>query len=395
MEAVKKSEVPPPQGSAARNTVQFVPAMPTLWPSMLLSGPSAAPPFPFESPGVTFYYFARNAVWTLSRILGLHEGEVLVPAYHHGVEVEALIDAGVTVKYYRVDAKMGIDPDDVAKLITHKTRAIYLIHYIGFAGPARELKALADKHGIPLIEDCALSLLAKDGDRPLGTFGDASVFCLYKTIPVPNGGALVMNGALPRGVPRPPGPPALSVVSHLAGGLLQNMELRAGALGRALRQTARDLSRTAFRTAGVERVATGTQHFDRTHVNLGMSAISKRIALAQRWPQIVERRRRNYFALLSKLRDQPVVFNELPPGACPLFFPLRVNDKDKIGARLAKRGVETIPFWNFGHPSCPAADFPEVEGLRRSVLEIPCHQDLDADTMTFVADAVRDALRSD
>lgn len=394
MEAVRRSEARVQDGRGPGGAQRFVPALPTLWPHMLLGRYGTAGVFPFEAPGVRYFYFARNAVWTLSRILGLERGEVLLPAYHHGVEIEALVDAGATPRYYRVNWRMEVDPDDVKRLITPRTRAIYLIHYAGFPGPARALKELAQAHGIPLIEDCALSLLSHDGERPLGSIGDASIFCLYKTLPVPNGGALVMNGERPRGIPAPPEPPVASTLSHLASALLMNLELRGGLAGRLLRQTVRAVGRTAANGAGLERVATGTQHFDRAHVHLGMSRLSRRIALTQNFPLIVEKRRRNYFYLLGQLRDlAPPVRNQLPPGACPLFFPIRVEEKQKVMRRLAARGIETIDFWSVGHPSCPAGEFPEVDTLRRSILEIPCHQDLDQPAMAMVARAVREAVR--
>ncbi len=44
---------------------------------------------PFCSSNVRYFYFARNAVWLTVKMLGLDKGEVLMPAYHHGVEVEA------------------------------------------------------------------------------------------------------------------------------------------------------------------------------------------------------------------------------------------------------------------------------------------------------------------
>jgi perosamine synthetase len=54
--------------------------------------------------------------------------------------------------------------------------------------------------------------------------------------------------------------------------------------------------------------------------------------------------------------------------------------------------VETIDFWQRFHPACDPAQFPEVAKLRRTVLEIPCHQDLGTDQMQAVASAVREAL---
>ncbi|MDC4227926.1 MAG: hypothetical protein MPW15_27780 [Candidatus Manganitrophus sp.] len=53
----------------------------------------------------------------------------MVPAYHHGVEVEAILQAGYQVDFYRVDLKLQIDLEDLEKKITPETGMIYLIYY--------------------------------------------------------------------------------------------------------------------------------------------------------------------------------------------------------------------------------------------------------------------------
>lgn len=373
----------------------FVPSLPTLWPEMLLRTKDRAAHLPFAAANVRYFYFARNAVWLTVKMLGLDQGEVLVPAYHHGVEVEALLDAGAQVKFYRVGAKWDVDLNDVEKQIGPKTRALYLIHYAGFPGPVDEMRALADKYGLPLIEDCALSLLSSDGSRPLGSTGDVGIFCLYKTLPVPNGGAMVINGLRNYAIPEPMAAPSTSTFSHVMSSLLQNFELRGGAFGRGVRSLVRSLGKTTVSAASIERVATGTQHFNRAHVDLGMSPLTKRIALAQDLDGIVEKRRRNYFFLLGRLREvsQPL-FNELPSGVCPLFYPLVVEDKAEIMARLHAQGIDSIDFWRYFHPACDASRFPEVVKARRSIVEIPCHQDLDPETMQKVAHAVKEAVQA-
>lgn len=371
----------------------FVPALPTLWPSMLLSRSGARSFFPFNAAQVHYFYFARNAVWRAVKILGLQQEEVLAPAYHHGVEIEALVDAGASVRFYRVDSRWEVDLDDVERKIGRRTKALYLTHYAGLPGPAAEMKRLADKHGLALIEDCALSLLSADGDRPLGSTGDVGIFCLYKTLPVPNGGALVINGPRHYGLPAPTGPRWSSTLSQAASSLLQNLELRAGAAGRWIRAAARGLGRTTAEAVSIERVGTGTQHFNRAHVDLGISAVSMRIARAQDFARIVDARRRNFFFLLGRLRDvSPPLFNQLPPGMCPLFYPLVVSDKAGVMAKLERRGIETVNFWRDFHPLCDPARFPEVAKLRRTILEIPCHQDLGSEAMGRIVSAVRDAL---
>ncbi len=370
-----------------------IPANPTLWPGMLFARPEQRGQWPFTSPTVRYVYFARNAVWMSVKVLGLEGGEVLVPAYHHGVEVEALADAGALVKFYRVGSRWNVDVQDVARRIGPRTRAIYLIHYAGFPGPTAELRALADRHGLPLLEDCALSLLSSDGGRPLGTTGDVAFFCLYKTLPVPHGGAMVINGSRSYSVPAPPPPPLSSTLGHAAGSLLANLELRGGRAGARLRGALRRMGRGAASAARIQRVGVGTQHFDRGHVDLGMSAFARRIALAQDHAAIVEARRRNFFFLLGRLREvAPPLFNQLPPGVCPLFYPLVVEEKAEVMARLRARGVETIDFWRHFHPACDAGAFPEVAELRRTVLELPVHQDLTPERMAVVADEVRSVV---
>jgi dTDP-4-amino-4,6-dideoxygalactose transaminase len=372
----------------------YVPSLPTLWPHMLASRKQGSRGhMPFAHPRAHWFYFARNAVWLTVKMLGLDQGEVLMPSYHHGVEVEALTDAGATPRFYRVGSRWDVDLEDVERRIGPKTRALYLTHYAGFPGPAREMKRIAEKHGLVLIEDCALSLLSSDGDVPLGTTGDIGIFCLYKTLPVPNGGALVVNGPRSYTLPELPRPPRASTVSHLASSLLQNAELRGGVAGRSIRAFVRGMGKGAVKAAAIDRVATGTQHFDRTHVDLGMSPLTKRIALAQDLDQVVERRRRNYFLLLGRLRDvSPPLFNQLPPGVSPLFYPMLVDDKPAVVERLRAAGVDAIDFWRHQHPACRGSDFPEVAQLRQRVLEIPCHQDLSPEVMQRMAQVVRDVV---
>jgi dTDP-4-amino-4,6-dideoxygalactose transaminase len=374
---------------------RFIPALPTLWPGMLspLAPPPAAPPFPLGAPRTTLYYFARNAVFHGARLLGLAGREVLVPAYHHGVEVGALAAAGALPRFVRVDARMRLDLEDAERRIGPRTRALYVIHYAGFAQPMDEVTALARRRGLLVVEDCALSLLAAEGTRPLGTTGHLGIFCLYKTLPVPNGGALLVND--PGAAAAPPAPdaaPLASTLSHAAGSLLANLALRFGDAGEAVRAAVRRAYAVA-RGAGLRPVSTGTMTFDPARKDLGMSPLSALVARRLDAAEIVAARRRNYFLLLGRLRElAPPVFGEVPAGACPLFYPLLCEDKAAVGARLLARGIETVDFWREGHALCPPEAFPETAALRRRVLELPVHQDLAPEDMAYVARAVKEAL---
>jgi len=378
----------------------FAPAFPTLWPHMLLPRTQRVEwPYPFTDPSVRYFYFARNGVYALPRLLGLAGQEVLFPAYFHGVELEALLAAGVRLRFYPVREGMRVDPAEVAALIRPETRAVYLTHYLGFPGPVEELQRICRERGLWLIEDCALALLSRLGEQPLGSFGEAAVFCLYKTVPAPNGGAIVLRGQGGDELSAGKSPSLASVVSYAASSMFANLALRGGAAGRWLRRTILACGKAALTAAGTERVATGTPHFNRSQAGIGMSRLSHRVLSAQDFSAIIERRRRNYVRLLGWLRDlTPPVFGELPAGVCPLFYPFKIQDRERVLARLEARGIGAGPFWSTGHPLTPPGLFPEVDELRRTVLWLPCHQDLTEATIdrmaAMVCEVVREVKRS-
>lgn len=371
-------------------------ALPNLWLSQLLPRPRRERAFPLNHPSLELTYLGRNAVWRAVRRLGLEGAEVIAPAYHHGVEVAALLSAGVRVRFARVDSQARLDLEHMEAQIGPETRALYVIHYAGFPQPMEPLRDMARRRGLQLIEDCALALFSSDGERPLGSTGDAAIFCFYKTLPVAHGGALVLAGrSLARRVPALCSPPLLSTLSHTAGSLLYSLEHALGAPGRAVRSTLKSMTRGLRRRAGEVDVPVGTQHFDPAVVDLGMSPLLARILQAARVEQIVRRRRENWVRLherLGELRRSP--WEQLPAGVCPLFYGLRVEDKERALAALRERGVEAVNFWRLGHPAAPREGFPEVEELRRHVLELPCHQDLHPEQVERVALAAREVVRS-
>ena len=76
----------------------------------------------------------------------------------------------------------------------HNPDLLYVIHYVGWPQPMAELADLCRRRDMLLVEDCALSLLSETPTAARSAaFGDWSVFCLYKTLPLPNGALLVQN----------------------------------------------------------------------------------------------------------------------------------------------------------------------------------------------------------
>src|SRR5947209_6393447 len=243
----------------------YVSAWPGLSPRDLLRSAAEGLPFPFGAARTTYFFRARNAIYHLFRALGFGAGDrVLVPAYHSGNETAAIRATGASLTYYPITRGLQPDFDALDRLCLPGTRALLAIHFLGWPQPIAELAAFCRERGLILVEDCALALLSETQGRPLGTFGDFAVFCLYKTLPLPNGGALVQNnGHRLEGLDalrlRPCGPASLA--GRGAELLLERLRGRFDGPGRALFAVKRAAGR-ALRTAGADHVPVGDMGFD-------------------------------------------------------------------------------------------------------------------------------------
>lgn len=372
----------------------YVPAQPTLGWEQLRASARPLTEHPFSGSSGAWTHLGRSALHLAARVLGLEGREVLVPAYHHGVEVDALLSAGAHPAFYGVGARWNLDVEDLEKRIGPRTGGLVLTHFGGFPGPASQLRALADRHGLVLIEDCAQALLSVDGDVPVGTTGDAAVFSFRKTLPVPHGGALLFNGRRRFQLPplRPPaaGPTARSLLTRSLRRGQRLLPSQGGALQRLGAWFSRHLGR------GLADPTPAEGGFDRRQLGLGPSPLVERVARAHTPASVVECRRRNFFHLLGALRGAaPQLVSELPAGVCPLFYPLWVGDKDEVLARLRAENVEAGVGWRVFHPRCDGGEFPEATRLRRHVLELPCHQALGPAHVAHVARVVLRALSRD
>ena len=189
-----------PKLRSADSSKPWLGARPALPPSVVLgSWRRGALPPPLDAGRVTFYVKARNGIWQLIRALGVQEPDVvLVPSYNCGAELDAVLKAPATARFYRVDGSARVDFDDLRQAIDARTRAVLVTHYFGLPQP--DLAAIVElcrEHDLFLIEDCAHALYSTHAGRSLGTFGDAGIFSLWKTLPLPNGGAVLANRPLP------------------------------------------------------------------------------------------------------------------------------------------------------------------------------------------------------
>lgn len=132
--------------------------------------------------------------------LGLEPGdEVITSPISDFGSVAPILACNAVPVFADVDPVTGnLDPAEVASAIGPRTRAILAVHLFGAAAPAAELRALADKHGLVLLEDCAQAWLTRTGeDRLAGTTGAAGCFSLqqWKHITCGDGGLVVTDDA--------------------------------------------------------------------------------------------------------------------------------------------------------------------------------------------------------
>ena len=127
--------------------------------------------------------------------LGVRPGdEVLAPAHSWISTTETITQAGGTVVFCDTDEDtFTIDPSDIEAKITPNTVGIIPVHLYGQAAEMDEIMAIAKKHKLWVLEDCAQAHLARYKGQLVGTFGDVASFSFY---PGKNLGAMGDAGAV-------------------------------------------------------------------------------------------------------------------------------------------------------------------------------------------------------
>jgi dTDP-4-amino-4,6-dideoxygalactose transaminase len=106
--------------------------------------------------------------------------QVIVPANTFFATPEAVSLAGATPIFVDCEKKFfNIDPEKIEAAITPKTKAIIAVHLYGQPSDMNEIVAIAKKHGLYVIEDCAQAHLAQYKGKYVGTFGDCGCFSFY------------------------------------------------------------------------------------------------------------------------------------------------------------------------------------------------------------------------
>jgi dTDP-4-amino-4,6-dideoxygalactose transaminase len=130
--------------------------------------------------------------------LGIGPGdEVIVPALTFVATANAVLYTGAEVRFAEVVGmnELNISAEDIERRITPRTKAIMLVHYGGYPCRMPEIMAIAEKHGLVVIEDAAHAPGASLDGRALGTWGAAGCFSFFsnKNLATGEGGMVVTD----------------------------------------------------------------------------------------------------------------------------------------------------------------------------------------------------------
>jgi 8-amino-3,8-dideoxy-alpha-D-manno-octulosonate transaminase len=128
--------------------------------------------------------------------LGVGAGdEVITQGFTFVATWEAILDCGAIPVFTEVDLTLNMDPSDLEKKITSRTKAIIPVHMMGAQARILEIKAIADRHNIPVIEDTAQAAGARLGGLHLGSFGAIGTFSFdaVKTMTTGEGGMCITS----------------------------------------------------------------------------------------------------------------------------------------------------------------------------------------------------------
>ena len=137
-----------------------------------------------------------GAIMVSALALGLKPGdEVIVPAYTFAASYTALIFSGIVPVLAEIDDSLTIDPEDISRRITSKTKAIMPVHMLGNPSDMEAIMAIAGKHGLAVLEDACQAAGATYRGRKLGCIGRMGCFSLnvFKTISTGDGGIVITD----------------------------------------------------------------------------------------------------------------------------------------------------------------------------------------------------------
>ena len=312
--------------------------------------------------------------------LGLGPGdEVIVPAQTHTATAHAVELVGARPVFAECDARTGnIDCSKLEALITPRTKALSLVHFLGIPCAMDDVMTIAQRHRLKVVEDCALAIGTRYNGRHAGLFGDAGCFSFYpvKHMTTGEGGMFVSRH-----------PDVAATVG----------KLRAFGVDRG----------------HAERVKPGMYDVLMLGLNYRMSEMQAALGRRQlmRITDILDRRRANFGRLKSSLAgvQDVAILDTRSPAAASSHYCLTVvlrgemaARRDDVVASLNRAGVGTSIYYPHPVPRLTyyrnkygyAADaYAEAARISDCSIALPVGPHLTPDDMDYIAAQLTRALK--
>lgn len=307
--------------------------------------------------------------------LGVGPGhEVIVPAQTHTATAHAPEMCGARAVFADVDPATGnISTAEIERRITPRTRAIAVVHFLGLPCDMDAITALAARHGLPVVEDCALAVGTRHRNRAAGTIGATGCFSFYP-------------------------------IKHIAtgeGGMLTTTD--AAIAARVRKQRAFGIDRDV-----AQRSIPGVYDVTMLGNNYRMSEMQAALGVVQlqKQTEMAEQRRRNAAALRSKLSAIPGLrlFRDAQPHETHSHYCLSIMlepdtglTRDRVVLALKEHGIGASIYYATPVPlmtyyrqkyDYQRGDFPHAEFIAEQTVSLPVGAHLDADDMDYIAATV-------
>ena len=295
--------------------------------------------------------------------LGIGDGdEVITTPFTFVATTETIALIGAKPVYVEIDpATYNIDPARIEAAITKKTRAIIPVHLYGQPCAMDEIMAVANKHGIPVIEDAAQAMGAEYKGRKVGGIG---AFGAISFFPSKNLGAF-----------------------GDAGMVVTNDPL--------LAEKARMIIVHGSRKKYYHEILGVNSRLD----TLQAAILKVKLKYLEEWHEARRRAAHTYNRLLAG--SGTVVPYEVP-GCRHIYhqYTLRVSRRDAVAKHLADKKIPHAIYYPiplhmqqaFTDPAVPEGTFPVTERAAREVLSLPMHTELSEEQQEFIAASVREAM---
>jgi perosamine synthetase len=311
-----------------------------------------------------------SAVHMAVKLLGLERGdEVITSAATFVGANEVLLYEGLKPVFADVDVRTGnLAAETVAAKITPRTKAIMLVHFAGYACDLEGIGALARKHGLAIVEDCAHACGAKYRGARIGNSGN---LCAFSFDPIKNlttGDGGMLTGAEEAQEKR------ARTLRYM--GLSKDAFARVNAVGHQPRPWEYDVPEVGYRYHMNDIAAA----MGLVHLKYLDEENAKRAAVARR-----------YCDLLRGVAGVRVPEYEADRECGFHLFWILAERRDQLAEKLAQAGVITGVHYsrNDHYAIFEKAELPNTGEFCSGVLSLPLHLDLTGEEIEYVASQIR------